>query len=574
MSEGSSQPEILQIKSDNISIVKSVDQKVDLSKNNKPSPEKESRHKIVEELKGLPSQEVLEALSASKSTNPVTTEITEQPEDESKEAVTDSESNPEKQEPFSENRFQAIENAIDSYSGYSSSPEMVSLFDSICADQDVLQQAMAQDDTHVATAFRVLGKLAMSGNMQAQEIGRSLFKKNMSLLDEKFATFDDYDYTAGMDALAQGMGYRGPDDSFQPQLINMYLKHFDKWQNTGQYQVFAADYMGKAIKNSDNTEDKRIKEKFLGLLNSTSEEERTFFRKVADRLFIRKKNNFGTQMRGDILKIVGLDQQVLQKAWRESDLMLESDDESKMNDNMTALLQLEAHEQGISKVLYEEFGIRDFARYPTDLLIKQYNERNNTVLPYGVAVMPYQDYNGAFYNTKKALGNLSSKLADTYTFRIVEAATPEEATQRLLMLRKRYGKKIDFGLLGGHGSLDSIQLGNLHSGVLNAEDLMDSVWKQKKRTPDVRFANRRPGALIRHIFQPDAPVALESCSTGGDKGIGQKFSELGLHIYAPSIDTSMSLFEPIFDENGKVKELNVKYSDKGVLREHQKAKSV
>ncbi len=66
-------------------------------------------------------------------------------------------------------------------------------------------------------------------------------------------------------------------------------------------------------------------------------------------------------------------------------------------ENLPSLANLEAQRHGIGKVLQEEFGINDFARYPEELLIEQYDTRNRSDLPYGVIINPWYDHNGAFY---------------------------------------------------------------------------------------------------------------------------------------------------------------------------------
>lgn len=65
--------------------------------------------------------------------------------------------------------------------------------------------------------------------------------------------------------------------------------------------------------------------------------------------------------------------------------------------NLSAIRLLEQKEPGIVQRLYEEFGIRDFARYPEELLISQDKNQKDIQQPYGIVIYPRNDHNGAFY---------------------------------------------------------------------------------------------------------------------------------------------------------------------------------
>lgn len=60
--------------------------------------------------------------------------------------------------------------------------------------------------------------------------------------------------------------------------------------------------------------------------------------------------------------------------------------------NIDSIVDLERLRPGICKTLNQEFGIIFFGRYPVDVLIAQYDERNNTSMPYGAVIFPHSDW--------------------------------------------------------------------------------------------------------------------------------------------------------------------------------------
>ena len=48
----------------------------------------------------------------------------------------------------------------------------------------------------------------------------------------------------------------------------------------------------------------------------------------------------------------------------------------------------------------------DFGRYPVDVLVEQYDTRDDQEKPYGIVVFPEDDHNGSFYDEAIDPGNL------------------------------------------------------------------------------------------------------------------------------------------------------------------------
>lgn len=69
---------------------------------------------------------------------------------------------------------------------------------------------------------------------------------------------------------------------------------------------------------------------------------------------------------------------------------------TRLVENMKTVLYLEQQRPGICQVLRKEFGIRNFFRYPAEILINQYDTRDIATKK-GIAAVALYDHNGAFY---------------------------------------------------------------------------------------------------------------------------------------------------------------------------------
>lgn len=205
-----------------------------------------------------------------------------------------------------------------------------------------------------------------------------------------------------------------------------------------------------------------------------------------------------------------------------------------VRENLKSIIELESKKPGAAKFLYKEFGIADFGRYPVDLLLKQYEEADNIKNPYGVVIFPRNDWNGAFYETGRKLKSLLVGLENhNFSLRVFECEGKFGVARALLKLNKKYnppdgsGHKISLAIIGGHGTENSIQFGG--KGESNSLYLEDLTGKGAQKT--------------NKFFEENPTIILVSCSTGVDKGIGQKLSKvLGARVIAPMVPTNVNEF--------------------------------
>lgn len=216
--------------------------------------------------------------------------------------------------------------------------------------------------------------------------------------------------------------------------------------------------------------------------------------------------------------------------------------------NLKMIFELEEAEPGICAVLQEEFNISSFARYPKDMLLRQYRERDRTDKKYGIVIYPKSDWNGAFYDAQYGLLTLNANVQD-HAIRIVECETKVEVARSLIKSKNRYGKdnKIAFGVIAGHGSSESITFGGT--------DTTDSRHVFTKEDLKGRGVSR-----LTDFFDKDATLILISCSTGEIGGVGESLSRLlDLKVIAPDEPTNISAIQTT-KNNGHL-EFHVRYSN-------------
>ncbi len=237
--------------------------------------------------------------------------------------------------------------------------------------------------------------------------------------------------------------------------------------------------------------------------------------------------------------------------------------------NLESVIRLEAARPGIVRVLHDRFGISDFARYPDNILIQQYEERDDLNRPYGVVLYPRADNSGAFYQDKEVFDKLAEQLNGRYSLRIYEAGSRLEVAKRFALANRTYGgnHKISFAVLGGHGTADSIQFGatdlsqalegldqaqNLENVFENLKTLKDRLNRGKITSNDFPGSpNQISSRILTEFFEENPTIILVSCSTGKVAGIAQTMSNLGAELIAPDADTNVRSITTSFDENNK-----------------------
>lgn len=191
--------------------------------------------------------------------------------------------------------------------------------------------------------------------------------------------------------------------------------------------------------------------------------------------------------------------------------------------NLVAICKLEALQSGITSILSREFGISNFGSYPTEILLSQYEQRDERSTPYRVILYPKYDHNGVFARDAKVFKKLLEQSQQIgHRLKVAEWDSKLGIVRSLNRLRKRYGKIADL-ILGGHGEPDSIQGGDdTGKGILYSTDVL-----------------RFPSSLIAQVFEENPTIILIACSTGTIDGIGQDIANLGVTVIAPKKPTDL-----------------------------------
>lgn len=199
-----------------------------------------------------------------------------------------------------------------------------------------------------------------------------------------------------------------------------------------------------------------------------------------------------------------------------------SDTVMNFEQNREAIAQL-ASERGKEAVqtLSKDFGIKNFGRYPLELLVRQCDKREEAGAKYGVVLYPEFDHGLAFTSDedRRVMSDIRSQLPSDYEIRIGEVGSRYELAKRLSMLRQKYGQ-MGFAIIGAHGDTDMFQMG--YGGERKELSVDDLAGTGAERVGD--------------FFEDGATIILESCSTGGEGGIAEKMSNvLGKTVIAPQI---------------------------------------
>ena len=220
--------------------------------------------------------------------------------------------------------------------------------------------------------------------------------------------------------------------------------------------------------------------------------------------------------------------------------------------NFGALFEVyaQAGEEPIVKTLIEDFGIHNFDRYKTEMLLSEYQRRNEQG-NFGLVVFPKSDWNESFTGNKRWLSQLFEDSEQTQIqIRVIEAGSVSELITRVGKQIRNSKGKISYLILGGHGTLHNIQLGG-----------NNYFQPQHREVIDIEDVLRPKTSLFRKWLVENPAVVLASCSTGGEKGIAQELSnQLNARITAPDKPTSIKSVTLLKQEDGTVI-LQTEYSD-------------
>lgn len=243
------------------------------------------------------------------------------------------------------------------------------------------------------------------------------------------------------------------------------------------------------------------------------------------------------------LQLIGLAPEVMLKAWEQSGYVI--------YENLEAIQKLESLRPGSVSYLAQEFGLRDFARYPISLLTEQFDEAENTNLPYGIIVNPYfdnytsaQGHMRAFYEDKDALSDFHKSLQRRHLLRVIEVGGLIGIGKEITKLERKYGKKqkISFAIVGAHGSWDSMIFG-------------EQKHKGKTHHITIKTLQDAPEELgIKKAFVDNPTIILNSCEVGQENAIAQVISsKMQATVLAPEHKAeSMELIESHYKDSPHV----------------------
>lgn len=211
--------------------------------------------------------------------------------------------------------------------------------------------------------------------------------------------------------------------------------------------------------------------------------------------------------------------------------------------DLQTMLNLEKKQKGSVKKLIENYGIKEFYRYPEEMLLTQLDEEKNDQ-PYGIVVFPRGDHNTAFDQNVEILNKLFNQTRGYYGLKVFEIESKIAFARDLISLKK-YQNKISFMIFGGHGSEDSI--------AITEKEIAGDYFGQTAKKIKTDDFDSKGTAKVKDFFVENPKIILVSCSTGAkEDGIAQKISQVyGAEVIAPNKDTSLKDIETTYDDNGK-----------------------
>lgn len=264
----------------------------------------------------------------------------------------------------------------------------------------------------------------------------------------------------------------------------------------------------------------------------------------------------------------GLDANIIGR-WKAARVKIGDYDRESYWENLQAVTALEAQRPGSAQALYKEYGIANLARYEQGMLLHQLDIADKDVR-YGIIAYSEADHNGALFQTKEQLYDVSLQLrAGGLETRIVEAGSQRELARRLLWLHKKYspaGNKFSFAIGGGHGTEDSVELGQHKTPPPPFPNSEQSVEEQSRATTNwLKTADRGEfkteeliagegiNRALQEWFEQNAPKVLISCSTGVEGGVGETLSvRSGGEVTAPKQKAyGIEKISVAFDDAGK-----------------------
>lgn len=183
-----------------------------------------------------------------------------------------------------------------------------------------------------------------------------------------------------------------------------------------------------------------------------------------------------------------------------------------------AMFELARKDPEAPKRLFEQFGIRHFARYKTAELLEQLDYQAGPGDDVEVLITASDDWNTAYRDRY-------TRTKDDLNFKhpiYHEASSMIEITRMLTRASRHYGP-IDKLLISGHGSLEHFRMGAGREPLNGVVDI-DSV----------KHSQGAKRLVERTVLSPDCLILISSCSVGKPGGIAEAIAKAtGLKTIAP-----------------------------------------
>lgn len=206
-----------------------------------------------------------------------------------------------------------------------------------------------------------------------------------------------------------------------------------------------------------------------------------------------------------------------------------------MRANYEQLIDLEREAPGAAKELFNNYGIRSFARYDMHDLIRQHNGEANE--PLQVMLVSAEDWSDAFDGRQKGMVTSEAQQLGMTSPVFVEAATPIEAFKHLLQVKQNFGTEISGIAVSAHGGPDSLVLSQesrITSDTIVKTNAIERLIKNGTLTPDFRtifsacYGQKVAQELSRHTKgsvatpgQETSGMYIENLDTGKVKHEGK-----------------------------------------------------
>lgn len=265
----------------------------------------------------------------------------------------------------------------------------------------------------------------------------------------------------------------------------------------------------------------------------------------------------------DIIASYGIDPTHAMESW---DLAIDNGRKDvNIAHNLKAMIELEHQRPGICNTLASKkdygFGVINFSRYPTDLLVAQYDQRDDASLEYGVFTTAlYDKHQGTFNDHTEYFGDLfesGQALEEPVALRVYEVGSTIDLQKAWRNATQQYGP-MSYRLIIAHSNRHGLQLGKPREYGM---PVRRSIAERAKVLEQSDLSSTALWRLPDAVGKPGCETYVVACSTGADYGIVHQASSMypDEPFTAPSNTADLAGLRVYRNDNGQAK-LDVAYS--------------